>query len=247
MKAIIALKYLSKILRAKDGAERDRFEFLEKIGKYLYPEYKFSEFGRTFLQDKEFIALYERFEGVRNYHSLDRKYTIDQLAQMAVNIPGDTAECGAYKGASSYFICRRTKGANKHHHVFDSFEGLSSPGERDGQYWTAGDLSATEEEIRGNLAEFDFVRYHKGWIPERFSEVSDGRFSLVHLDVDLYQPTLDSLAFFYERMSRGGVIVCDDDGFISCPGARRAMDEFFKDKDEPVVRLPTGQAMVIKV
>ena len=71
------------------------------------------------------------------------------------------------------------------------------------------------------------------------------RFSFVHLDVDLYQPTMDSLEFFYGRMNPCSIILCDDYGFVTCPGAKKAMDSFFADKPEEIVSLPTGQGFVV--
>jgi hypothetical protein len=47
-------------------------------------------------------------------------------------------------------------------------------------------------------------------------------------------------------MERGGVIVADDYGFTSCPGAKRAWDDFFAGKPEKTIYLPTGQAFVVK-
>ena len=41
-------------------------------------------------------------------------------------------------------------------------------------------------------------------------------------------------------------MICDDYGFVTCPGAKKAMDEFFEDKAEPVIMLTTGQAFIIK-
>ena len=35
-------------------------------------------------------------------------------------------------------------------------------------------------------------------------------------------------------------------GFKSCPGAKTAADEYFKNKPESIVSLPTGQGLVIK-
>jgi len=228
------------------GDEYSRFRVAEKISSIIYPRYKFSEFGRVFLLDDDFIRYYESFVGTENYHSLDRKYTLDQLMKLAVPLEGDTAECGVYKGASSFLICRRIAGLKKKHHIFDSFEGLSTPMDEDGSYWKKGDLASSEDIVREHLKEFNFVVYHKGWMPERFHEVSDVKFCLVHLDVDLFQPTLDSLRFFYERITPGGIIVCDDYGFITCPGARKAMDLFFFDKPEEVISLPTGQGFVVR-
>lgn len=226
--------------------ERARFTLAERISGLIYPKYKFSEYGRIFLDDHDFLAYYEAFEGDRNYHSMDRKYVVDQFMKLVLSLDGDTAECGAFKGATSYLICQRTQGSGKQHFIFDSFEGLSTPLPSDGSYWKAGDLFAPEEILRKNLRQFDFVVSKKGWIPERFQEVADRRFCFLHLDVDLQQPTWDSLEFFYPRMARGGIVVCDDYGFSSCPGVKQAMDSFFQDKPEQIVQLPTGQAFTTK-
>ncbi len=246
MKAITAARLVFDALTKGENAEYSRFTLAERLSRLVYPKYKFSEFGRLFLEDDNFLRYYESFEGTENYRSLDRKYTLDQLMKLVASVEGDTAECGAFRGASSYLICRRMAGSGKKHHVFDSFEGLSDPQPEDGAYWKGGDLSSSEIIIRDNLKDFDNVVYHKGWIPQKFYEVEDSKFSFVHLDVDLYQPTIDSLEFFYERMGSGGIILCDDYGFATCPGAKKAMDSFFADKSEGIVRLPTGQGFVVK-
>ncbi|MFZ4664230.1 MAG: TylF/MycF/NovP-related O-methyltransferase [Caldilineaceae bacterium] len=244
MKLLTALQLTWRALVTKD--EQAQFALAEKLCAFLYPTYKFSEFGRIFLNDHEFLRYYERFEGTRNYHSLDRKFTLSQLLKLTKTISGDTAECGAYQGASSYLICEQNGGLGKTHHIFDSFAGLSQPTAMDGAYWQPGSLSSGEEVIRENLKAFPFVQYYKGWIPERFPEAAPFSFSFLHIDVDLYQPTWDSLCFFYERMTPGGIILCDDYGFSTCPGAYQAMSTFFADKAEAIIHLPTGQAFIIK-
>ncbi len=88
--------------------------------------------------------------------------------KLTTSVEGDTAECGAFEGALSYLIRRRIAALQKKHHVFDSFEGLSTPGPEDAAYWTSGNLAAGEDIIRGKLRDFDFVVYHKGWIPHKF-------------------------------------------------------------------------------
>jgi hypothetical protein len=69
---------------------------------------------------------------------------------------------------------------------------------------------------------------------------------LVHLDVDLYDPTKACLDFFYPLAVPGAVFLFDDYGSTYCPGARSAIDEFFANKPEQVVELTTGQAFVVK-
>lgn len=68
----------------------------------------------------------------------------------------------------------------------------------------------------------------------------------MYIDVDLYQPILDSLKFFYKRMIPGGIMVFDDYGFTFFPGAKKAVDEFMSDKDDFFIALPSGQAFLIK-
>ena len=84
----------------------------------------------------------------------------------------------------------------------------------------------------------------KGWIPSRFDEVSHRRFAFVHIDVDLYEPTRDSIAFFYSRLSEGGILLIDDYGFSTCPGATRAVDE--AGLSHTMIALSDGGGFLIK-
>lgn len=226
--------------------EQERFQLAEALAGAVYPKLKFSEFARTFLEDEAFLAYYRRFMDPDNWHSLDRKYVVRELLGQVAHLEGDLAECGVYQGATAYLLCEATAGTGKRVHLFDSFQGLSRPGTSDGDYWRTGALSSEEAHVRRNLAGFEAFELHPGWIPTRFSEVADRRFSFVHVDVDLYQPTRDSVEFFYPRLVPGGLMVLDDYGFANCPGARQAVDEFFLTRPERVLKLPTGQAFVIK-
>jgi hypothetical protein len=226
--------------------ESEQYRIAEALTTAVYPKYKFSEFGRLFLEDREFIEYYRRFMDPNNWHSLDRKYTLDQLLRLTLEIDGDTAEGGVYRGASSYLICRAIRPYAKCHHLFDSFQGLSAPTKADGAYWVAGALRSEEQEVRDRLREFGNFVIYPGWIPEGFAEVADKRFSFVHIDVDLYEPTRDSVAFFYDRLNPGAVMLFDDYGFATCPGAKLAVDEFFQTRPERTVMLPTGQAFILK-
>ena len=224
-----------------------RYSWGERVFGAFVPDVRLAEFGRSFFRDTGFIADYERFDR-QNYRSLDRKFALKELLQLTLRHPGDVAECGVFRGASAFLMAKAIgrAGGGRRLHLFDSFAGLSAPGASDGNYWEAGNLACKLAEVAANLAEFDdLVVFHEGWIPERFGDVADTRFCFVHIDVDLFQPTCDALRFFYPRMVGGGLIVCDDYGFETCPGARQAMDEFFAERPEPIVHLPTGQGFVM--
>jgi len=226
-----------------------RFFLLQRVGAWLVPDYRFNWPQLAWWNDKWFNAYLERFNELAS-NNADRHWMLAQLMRLVDEVPGDTAECGVFKGASSYLICEANRRARekKVHHAFDSFAGLSEPSEIDGSFWATGDLACSLDVVRTNLAEFgeDEFRLHQGWIPDRFADVDDHHFSFVHIDVDLYEPTRDSLAFFYSRMQAGGIILCDDYGFTTCPGATAAFDEYLQDKPESMIMLPCGGGFLIK-
>jgi hypothetical protein len=180
-----------------------------------------------------------------------RCFTLQGVIRGLRNVEGDVAECGVRYGKSTAFLLEADP-VRRGYHIFDSFQGLSEPSAEDTSgpdfpsHWKKGDMAVREAETRTNLADFANVSFYRGWIPERFADVAERRFALLHVDVDLYQPTRDSLAFFWPRLAVGGVVVCDDYGFATCPGARQALDEFFGEAAPGIIELSTGQALVVK-
>lgn len=222
-----------------------RFYVLKKIAAVVLPEYRFNWPQIAWWHDQDFNAYLRRF-GELDTNNSDRRYSVSQLLRLIPGIDGDTAEVGVYKGAMSWLILR-ANGPGRQHHMFDSFEGMSAPGPDDGDHWVEGELACAEDVVHQNLAEFkgSFQTY-KGWVPERFAEVADRRFSFVHVDVDLYEPTRASLEFFYPRMNAGGIIVCDDYNFTTCPGAIQAVDDYLADRPERMIGLSGGGGYLIK-
>lgn len=153
-------------------------------------------------------------------------------------VAGAFAECGCFRGQASYLLASMVAEAKaaRNLHVFDSFEGLSSfeDADRAGIERDAArearmraHFAWPEESFRQVMAVFgNAVKSYRGWIPDRFPEVADETFALVHIDVDLYQPTRDSLEFFYPRLAPGGWIVIDDYNTLPYPGANTAVDAF---------------------
>lgn len=160
-------------------------------------------------------------------------------------VSGDVVECGCWHGHSSHMIASALASSNwaGRFLIFDSFEGgLSDKSAEDRAQ--LGDTSpeetlrqkqlfaSSQDRVAAILRPFPFVELHKGWIPDIFAQ-TDGlqarRFALVHLDVDLHDPTLASLRFFAPRMNPGGIIVIDDYASTSFPGAAKAVDTFLID------------------
>lgn len=227
--------------------ERAGFHMVTRLARRLVPDYRFTWPELAWFRDARVTRVLARFNESEGFNA-HRRFALQQLLRLTAGVPGDTAECGVFRGCGSYIILQSSQRASvpRVHHIFDSFEGLSAPSSRDGAFWAASDLSVGETTVRENLREFSAVQLHKGWIPERFGDVADRTFSFVHVDVDLYQPTRDSLEFFYDRLNPGAVLVCDDYGFLTCPGATSAVDAFLESRPEKMVFLPGGGGFIVK-
>lgn len=183
-------------------------------------------------------------------------YTLVHFLKETLWLDGDAMECGVWRGGSAKLlyetICEAASG--KCLHLFDSFEGMAETDTTLDRH-EAGDFSDTslqhvkdfvvgpQDETRGSEGR---VAFHKGWIPQSFAGLEHLNLCFVHIDLDLYQSILDTLAFVYPRLVPRGVIIFDDYGFASCAGARKAVDEFFADKSETPFVLGTAQAVVWK-
>lgn len=198
------------------------------------------------LEDDRFSEIYHKIRP-STLVSIDRCYFLYCLAQHSTYVQGDIAECGVYKGGTARLLCETT--LSKNIHLFDAFSGLPSPDKDKDNHYTEGTFSDTSiQKVQQLLSGYvDRVQIHAGWMPNSFSSVEQTIFSLVHVDVDLYQTAFACCEFFYSRLSKGGVFVFDDYGFPACRGEKEAVDEFFSDKAETPICIPTGQAFVIKI
>ncbi len=218
------------------------------------------EFQEKISYDKAMLTT--KMQGGDNLSKRFRHYALYQLVSRALystDMQGNVAECGCWQGQSAHLTAQALKAHNfnKNFMIFDSFEGLSDLHENDqhdAKKLTEEEIrtqkkqfAATEEFVQGNLREFDFMSYYKGWIPDRFPEVAQEEFSFVNIDVDLYQPIKDCLEFFYPRLFEQGIIFLDDYGMSQFPGAKLAVDEFLSENSPSFFHCyPFGGAFIVK-
>jgi hypothetical protein len=170
----------------------------------------------------------------------DRFLFLQRQLEKTLALRGRVAECGCFRGLSSYVLCSRLRAHDPSfdgtgYEIYDSFQGLSEATAEDTEAadrapdtfaisnMKPGMYAATLDHVRRSLSPFPRISFHPGWIPSAFPAGSDNRYRFVHVDVDLYQPTRDSFEYFWPRLVPGGIIVCDD---YNWPGAKRAVEEF---------------------
>ncbi|MEM7262218.1 MAG: TylF/MycF/NovP-related O-methyltransferase [Planctomycetota bacterium] len=163
-------------------------------------------------------------------------------------------EVGVFRGGGLGFLASvlEARSVVSQVHGFDTFEGhdpkdLPEEGV-EGKHQLGLFQETSLESTREHVAHWPFVQVHQGRFEERCEVLGDGAIHFAHLDVDIYAPTVHGLSFLHERMPVGGVIVVDDYGFTTCPGARRAVDEFLEAHRE-YTHLPqiTGQSLLIRI
>jgi O-methyltransferase len=245
---LLPLAFLDKLRYARNIGIR--FTALRVVAAVLCPEYRMRYNMLDWMSDDAFnkyLQLIGEYTPLKSINA-GRRWMIYQLIRLTEKVPGDTAECGVFRGGGSYLIASflvRSR-LSKAHHLFDSFEGLSGPESEDGTHWRKHNLAVGLAATEKLMSRFPNIHIYKGWIPNRFQEIANRQFSFVHIDVDLYQPTRDSIEFFYPRLTPGGIIICDDYGSSACPGATKAMNEFLQDKSEKMVALSDGGGFLIK-
>jgi O-methyltransferase len=172
------------------------------------------------------------------------------FARYAAHLAGDFAECGVYRGGTALLLARVLgHDASKRLYLFDSFQGLPKMDRERDPWFSEGQYCAESvravEELLSDFRRMIVIR--SGWIPATFNGLEGNRYAFAHLDVDLYQSTLDCCQYFYSRLVPGGILLFDEYAFAPSRGEKDAVDEFFAGKPESPITLPTGQAVVLKV
>jgi O-methyltransferase len=171
---------------------------------------------------------------------------------LANNIEGNIAELGVYKGSTAKLI--HYYAPERKLHLFDTFEGFNAndvavDSQKTGVTVTGKHFKDVAfEQVKNYIApKNNNVFFYKGYFPQSVPDsLYNMQYAFVNLDADLYEPTLQGLKFFYPRLNINGFILVHD--YNAWAGARKAVDEFFKDKPEIPIPMPDkcGSALIVK-
>lgn len=165
------------------------------------------------------------------------------------SIPGAFAELGVYRGETAHWL--HVMAPRRALHLFDTFTGFDardlsheSTQRKEYQPGYFSDTQLTQVQKRlGNAAN---IHLHVGYFPESAQALPEQQYALVHLDADLYAPTLAALQYFYPRLSPGGVLIVHDYNHI-WEGVPRAVNQFAQSIPEALIELPDRQGSVMIV
>jgi len=110
-------------------------------------------------------------------------------------------------------------------HLFDTFKGhVGSDPTKDPEHPEHTFNSVDEEDVRKLFHSLPGTQFHVGPFPETTKGLEATRFSFVHVDMDIYKPTLAACSFFFPRLLPNAVMVFDDFKG-NCPGVKAAIKE----------------------
>lgn len=185
------------------------------------------EEGRDWPRDAETMIGMKRLENVRDC-------VIEVLNR---GVPGDLLEAGVWRGGTTILmraILKARADVTRSVWVADSFQGLPKPNAsrhpadaRD-IHWQFAELVIPLEAVKANFAKYglldDQVRFLVGWFKDTLPAAPIERLSVLRLDGDMYESTMDTLVALYPRLSPGGYVIIDDYGAI--PGCRAAVEDY---------------------
>jgi O-methyltransferase len=244
---------------------------LKKIDYSLYKNQPFN-FDHEYPEGTDFEK--HAFEICQKYSMTDHMRifalikSIEFIKQNKVN--GDFVECGVWRGGNLILFQKFIEkySLEKKIYAYDTFEGMSEPDEIDktfnGQssskllkklYDKGVDrkkniliADCSIEEVQKNFQKYSNKKNLfcvKGMV-EKTLEIEDNlpnKISILRLDTDWYSSTKKELEILFPLLEKNGILIIDDYGYWK--GARKAVDEYFKDKKVTMFKIDFTGRMII--
>lgn len=162
------------------------------------------------------------------------QFCIESVVQN--NVEGDFIETGVWRGGACIFAKSLFNILDPKRTVWvaDSFEGLPKPNtalypaDAGDDLYSLEQLRISVEQVQDNFKRFnlldDKVKFLKGWFKDTLPKAPIDKLSIIRLDGDMYESTMDGLVNLYHKLSPGGFIIIDDYGTI--PACKKAVHDF---------------------
>jgi len=165
-------------------------------------------------------------------------------------VAGAAVECGVWRGGSAMAIALtllRLGAGERDLYLFDTFTGMSEPGDEDVRYdglrasdryrqpvegavndWAGVSLPEVEAALASTGYDSGHVHLIPGVVEETLPAEAPDTIALLRVDTDWYASTKHELVTLFPRLALGGVLLIDDYGHWL--GARRAVDEYLAER-----------------
>jgi hypothetical protein len=167
-------------------------------------------------------------------------------AEVASHLAGDFVECGVNRGGLSRAIVDYLdwNSLGRRFYLLDTFEGFDPR-------WPAAttknwEYGETLSAVQATFADFERIKIVKGAVPDTLAEVDSDAIAFLHLDMNTAEPERLSVAYFWPRMVKGGLLLIDDYGWSGHEAQKAAHDEIALANGFSILSLPTGQGIAIK-
>lgn len=208
-----------------------------------------------FLEEPGFKKAYALAQATSPWKGFEmqwRTYIVCCLAEIASKLPGDFVECGVNTGAYSralidYIDFNKT---GKTFYLFDTYEGLVPSQITDEEKKAGvGDYLSTYtnvyDQVLNTFAAFN-TKIIKGMVPDTLPLCKSEKVCYLSIDMNVVAPEIAAAHFFWDKLVSGAVMILDDYGFPAHIAQKKAFDAFAKEKNVPLIYIPTGQAIIFK-
>jgi O-methyltransferase len=176
--------------------------------------------------------------------------------EQAARLPGDFVECGVNTGFLSRAIAQYVgfhKRADKRFFLIDTFRGVppdqfSADELEEGLDARARRLYPDDmyDVCKRNFEFFDNVVVVRGRVPEALAALPIERVAYLSIDMNCAAPEVAAVRHFWDKLVPGGIILFDDYGARGHHHQKEAVDAVARELNNPLLPLPSGQAMLIK-
>ena len=197
--------------------------------------------------NREMWDAYNRFHYLCDTHRFQKLVSRVELVRMITEVPGDIVDAGAFKGISTIQFAHLLQAFQPNNRskvvsfdTFDSSFPRLSHDETNAAEALMDDYEETAlEQLTEAVTELGLksrVTIVSGDIvntfPEYLSDNPGFRISLLHCDLDVYEPTIKTLEAAWSRIVPGGLVVFDEYA-VEDWGESDAADEFFNSLPNP--------------
>ena len=225
-----------------------------------YPDFTYQRDGlftihsSDFIEEKKFNAAYQLGKATGSWGDMDiewRAYIACWAASIAIKLDGDFVECGVNKGGLSRTVISYVdlERSNKCFFLFDTYNGLVPEliSNEEKKHDVGSEIyEDCYEHVLKEFADFKNVKIIKGVVPQSLSTVEIDKVAYLSIDMNCVAPEIAAAEFFWDKLVSKGVMVLDDYGWPGRIEQKKAFDAFATKKGISILRLPTGQALIIK-